>query len=59
MKDSGFIALIDDPGVVRHIFHHRWRWAPEPAERGPPAQVPDRPQNAVIPLTYHPVPDIA
>jgi hypothetical protein len=42
------IALIDDPGVVRRIL-----------ERGPPAQTPDWPQNAVIPLTYHPVPDIA
>ena len=38
---------------------HLGRWALEPAERGPPAQAPDWPQNAVIPLTYHAVPDIA
>jgi len=28
--------------------------APEPAERDPPAQAPEWPANAVIPLTYHP-----
>ena len=53
------IALIDDPGVVRRILEHLGRWAPEPAERGPPADAPDWPRNAVIPITYHPVPDIA
>jgi hypothetical protein len=53
------IALIDDPGVVRRILEHLGRWAPEPAERGPPAQAPEWPPNAVIPITYHPVPDIA
>jgi hypothetical protein len=53
------IALIDDPGVVRRILEHLGRWAPDPTERGPPAEAPDWPVNAVIPLTYHPVPDIA
>ena len=53
------IALIDDPAVVRRILEHLGRWAPEPAERGPPAQAPDWPRNAVIPITCHPVPDIA
>ncbi len=53
------IALIDDPGVVRRILEHLGRWAPEASERGPPAAVPTWPTNAVIPLTYHPVPDIA
>ena len=53
------IALIDDPAVVRRILEHLGRWAPEPAERGPPAQAPDWPRNAVIPVTYRPVPDIA
>jgi hypothetical protein len=28
-------------------------------ERGPPTQAPAWPLNAVIPLTYHPMPDIA
>ena len=45
--------------LVRRILDHLGRWAPEPAERGPPVQTPDWPQNAVIPITYHPVPDIA
>lgn len=53
------IALIDDPGVVRRILEHLGLWAPEPAERDPPAQAPEWPANAVIPLTYHAVPDIA
>ena len=53
------IALIDDPAVVRRILDHSGCWAPEPAERGPPAQAPDWPRNAVIAITHHPVPDIA
>ena len=53
------IALIDDPAVVRRILEHLGRWGPEPAERGPPVDAPDWPPNAVIPITYHPVPDIA
>ncbi|MSP96169.1 MAG: hypothetical protein EXR29_02875 [Betaproteobacteria bacterium] len=53
------IALIDDPAVVRRILEHLGRWAPEPAERGPPGEAPDWPRNGVIPITYHPVPDIA
>src|ERR1035437_4693280 len=32
-------------------------WVPEPAERGPPAPAPEWPRNAVIPITYRPVPD--
>jgi hypothetical protein len=43
------IALIDDAGVVRRILEHLGRWAPESAERGPSAQAPDWPRNAVIP----------
>ena len=53
------VAPIDDPAVVRRILEHLGRWAPEPAERGPPVEAPDWPRNAVIPITYHPVPDIA
>ena len=53
------IALIDDPAVVHRILEHLERWAPEPAARAPPAQALEWPANAVIPLTYHPVPDIA
>lgn len=53
------IALIDDPKVIRRILEHLGRWAPAATGRGPPAQAPDWPASAVIPLTYHPVPDIA
>ncbi len=45
------IALIDDPHVVRRILNHLGRWAPAPA--------PEWPANAVLPLTYHPLPGIA
>ena len=51
------IALIDDPAVARRIVEHLGGWAPEPAGRGPPLEAPDWPRNAVIPITYHPVPE--
>jgi len=35
------IALIDEPAEVRRILEHVGRWAPEPAERGPPSEVSD------------------
>jgi len=53
------IALIDDPGVIRRILEHLGLWAPEASERSPPLAPEAWPANAVIPLTYHPVPDIA
>ena len=53
------IALIDDPPVVRRILEHLGRWASEAAGPGPPVPAPEWPANAVIPLTYHAVPDIA
>jgi len=51
------IALIDDPRVVRRILEHLGR--SRATERGPPVPAPDWPVNAVIPLTYHRLPDIA
>ncbi len=53
------IALIDDPPVVRRILDHLGRWAPEAMERSPPVPPEAWPANTVLPLTYHPVPDIA
>jgi len=53
------VDVIDDPGVVRRILEHLQRWAPEATERGPPVPHPEWPANAVIPLAYHAVPDIA
>jgi hypothetical protein len=44
---SDFVARID-PQVGRRILEHLGCWAPEPAERGPPAQAPEWPANAVI-----------
>jgi hypothetical protein len=53
------IALIEDPAVVRRILEHLGRWAPEASERAPPAPDAEWPHNAVLPLTYHPIADIA
>ncbi len=53
------IALIDDPPVVRRILEHLGRWAPEAMERSPPVPPEAWPANTVLPMTYHPVPDIA
>ncbi|MGB8434531.1 MAG: transposase [Burkholderiales bacterium] len=53
------IALIDEPPVVRHILEHQGLWAPEASERSPPLAPQTWPPGAVIPLTDHPVPDIA
>ena len=53
------IALIDDPPVVRRILEHLGRWAPEAAGPDPPAPASEWPADAVIPITYHPLPDIA
>lgn len=53
------IALIDEPQAVRRILEHLERWAPLPAQSGPPAPDPDWPPGATIPLTYHLIPDIA
>ncbi len=53
------IALIDDPGVVRRILAHRGLWAPKASERSPPIGHEAWPTYVSLPLTYHPVPDIA
>jgi hypothetical protein len=54
------IALIEDPGVIRRILEHLGQWAPLAAGRGPPpGSAANWPRHANLPLTYHPVPDIA
>jgi hypothetical protein len=53
------IALIEDPGVIRHILEHLGLWAPLPTERSPPVDPASWPPYVSLPLTYHPVPDIA
>ena len=53
------IALIEDPGVIRRILGHLGLWAPLPTERSPPLAPASWPRHISVPLTYHPVPDIA
>ena len=53
------IALIEDPAVVRAILTHLGLWQPQALERAPPAPARAWPEHANLPLTYHPLPDIA
>jgi hypothetical protein len=53
------IALIEDPGVIRRILEHLGLWAPIATGRSPPLGPANWPRYADLPLTYHPVPDIA
>ena len=53
------IALIEDPGVTRRILEHLGLWAPRPTERSPPVDPASWPPYVSLPLTLHPVPDIA
>ena len=53
------IAIIDDTAVIRNILKHLHLWGPIPEQPGHPARDPPWPANTTIPLTYHPVPDIA
>jgi hypothetical protein len=53
------IALIENPGVVRRILEHLGLWAPLATERSPPPTPASWPRHASLPLTYHPVADIA
>lgn len=54
------IALIEDPGAIRCIREHLGQRAPLAAVRGPPPRfAANWPRHANLPLTYHPVPDIA
>ena len=53
------IALIEDPRLIRRILEHLGLWAPLATERSPPLAAASWPRHANLPLTYHPVPDIA
>jgi hypothetical protein len=53
------IALIEDPTLIRRILEHLGLWAPLATERSPPPAAANWPRYANLPLTYHPVPDIA
>lgn len=51
--------LIEDPAVIRRILEHLGLWAPRAMQRSPPLGPEACPVHASLPLTYHPVPDIA
>jgi hypothetical protein len=53
------IALIDDAGVIERILRHLSVWNPQPENSSPAGPDPHWPNGETIPLTYHPVPDIA
>jgi hypothetical protein len=53
------IALIENPGVIQRILEHLGLWAPLATGRGPPLGAASWPRHANLPLTYHPVPEIA
>jgi hypothetical protein len=50
--------FLDRPDVLTTL-EQLGLWAPEASAPGPPAAACDWPVNARMPLTYHPVPDIA
>lgn len=53
------IAVIDDATAIRNILTHLRLGNLHPKEPDHPARDPPWPANTTIPLTYHPVPDIA
>jgi hypothetical protein len=53
------IALIDDAGVIERILKHLDAWDPQPDTLTPAGPDPPVPEGETLPLTYHPVPDIA
>ena len=53
------IALIDDAGVLERILRHLKVWGPIPDPISPAGRDPPWPDGETLPLTYHPVLDIA
>ena len=53
------IAVIDERALIRIILKHLRLWDPKPRPLEHPGRDPPWPANTTIPLTYHPVPDIA
>ena len=53
------IALIDDAGVIERILKHLDAWDPQPDTLTPAGPDPPVHEGETLPLTYHPVPDIA
>lgn len=53
------IALIDDGDVIERILRHLNVWDPTPEALASTGPDPPLPKGETLPLTYHPVPDIA
>ena len=53
------IAVIDDTAIIHRILNHLRLWDPLPEPPQHPTRDPPWPADVTIPLTYHPVPDIA
>jgi hypothetical protein len=53
------MALIDDAAVIERIPRHLKAWDPGLAPAQPAGRDPPWPKGENLPLTYHPVPDIA
>ena len=53
------IAVIDELAVIRNILKHLRLWNPTSEQQRHPTRDPPWPPGATIPITYHPVPDIA
>jgi hypothetical protein len=45
--------------IIQRILEHLGLWAPLATERSPPRGPASWPRYADLPLTYHPLPDIA
>ena len=58
-RTRGFIALIDNAEIIERILRHLDRWDPTPDALGSTGPNPPVPEGETLPLTYHPVPDIA
>ena len=53
-----FVAVIEEAPVIERILRHVRAWDPTQPLRGPLVES-DWPPQSQIPLTYHPVPDMA
>ncbi len=53
------MALIDDTDVIERILKHLNGWDPQPKTISPAGPDPPLPNGETLPLTFHPVPDIA
>jgi hypothetical protein len=53
------ILFVQTSGIIRRILEHLGLWAPLPTERSPLVDPASWPPYVSLPLTYHPVPDIA